>query len=369
MTSRDGLRQWGGFLWWVRGSRAAEGLTLVLALALTLLLAACSLGEASVSRSATATATPAATRTPLPQITPPLTFAQMAYDSHSGTIVLFGSQATPAPSQATWIWDGAGWHPVRTASAPDNSSRNAGSTITYDSTHNQIIFFEYVNATAQQATPQTWTFDGGNWTHHTASPVAPPLDALLADDPAGGGVVAFGGITGSISGEQPLYSSATWRWDGARWTQLHPAAAPTTDDAQFGAMITDTQAKQVVLVNQHTGEVWTWDGATWTAHQPTSAPPARDSAVLVFDGKSQSVMLLNGYIHTTGRQTGDMWQWQWKGSAWSQLSVTGTPTTLEPESVVYDAQMQALVAYVVVHSPPESQTWIWDGGGAWRELV
>jgi hypothetical protein len=190
----------------------------------------------------------------------------------------------------------------------------------------------------------------------------------LADDPAGGGVLAFGGITGFINGgKQPVFSAATWRRDGTRWTQLRPATAPTADDAQFGAMTTATHAGQVVLVNQHTGEVWTWAGATWEAHQPASAPPAHDSANLVFDGKSQSVVLVNGYLHGTGQRIGDMWQWD--GSAWIQLSVTGTPTTLEPESVVYDAQMQVLVAYVSVLSPAQSQTWIWDGGGAWRQLV
>lgn len=361
-----------GFRRFVRRSHADWGLAL--ALAPTLLLAACSLGGlggAEGKRSATVTSKVAATQTPLPQITPPHSLAQMAYDSRSGAIVLFGGVvpegAPAAASEATWVWAGAGWHEVRTASAPDNTTRNSGSTLTYDSTHDQIIFFEYVSLGAGAFMPQTWTFDGSNWTRHAVSPGAPPLTALLADDPAGGGVLAFGGITGYTNGgKQPVYSTVTWRWDGAHWTQLRPAASPAAADAQFAAMTTDTDSRQVALVNQRTGEVWTWNGTTWAAHQPTVAPPARDSAVLVFDGKSQSLVLVNGYVDTTGHPMGDMWQW--KGSAWSPLSVTGTPTSIESESVIYDAQMQALVAYVGQQSPPESQTWIWDGGSAWREL-
>ncbi|MGH2514764.1 MAG: hypothetical protein ACRDHP_03835, partial [Ktedonobacterales bacterium] len=261
------------------------------------------------------------------------------------------------------IWNGAGWHQMRTASAPDNTTRNAGSAIAYDSTHDQTVFFEYVyssSAAGPQYLPQTWTFDGANWTKHTASPVAPPLSALLADDPAGGGILAFGGITGLISGgKQPVYGTATWHWDGARWTQLQPAAAPTSDDAKYGVMTTDTHARQAILVNQHTGMVWTWDGATWTAHHPASVPPARDGAALVFDGQSQSVLLISGYDHESGQQVGVVWQWN--GNDWSQLAVTGTPATIGTEGAIYDAQMQALVAYVC-------QTWIWSGSGAWHKL-
>jgi hypothetical protein len=120
-----------------------------------------------------------------------------------------------------------------------------------------------------------------------------------------------------------------------------------------------------VLVNQRVGAVWSWDGAVWSVSRPQQIPASRNGGVLAYDGKHHVALLAGGDgTDQSGQRLDDTWGWD--GAAWRQLATSGLPGYIDPHQITYDAQQQAVVAYVVDHNqPPTSQTWLWDGS-AWQ---
>jgi hypothetical protein len=81
----------------------------------------------------------------------------------------------------------------------------------------------------------------------------------MAFDPAGGGVLLFGGDTGTNR------SNETWRWDGTVWTQLSSASTPSPRTE--AAMAADPVRNVVVLCggfdNGALHDTWEWNGTQW----------------------------------------------------------------------------------------------------------
>jgi hypothetical protein len=73
--------------------------------------------------------------------------------------------------------------------------------------------------------------------------------ASMAPDLANGTVVLFGGPVDAVNG---AYNGDTWTWDGARWTERHPAHHPSARGA--AAMAYDPATRGVVLFGVHSGD-------------------------------------------------------------------------------------------------------------------
>jgi hypothetical protein len=154
----------------------------------------------------------------------------------------------------------------------------------------------------------TWTWNGATWTqqHPATSPPARQA-AAMAYDAATGTVVLFGGFgSSSLLGD-------TWTWNGTTWTQQHPATSPRA--RQGTAMAYDAVTGAVVLFGgfnsrtspNYLGDTWTWDGTTWTKQQPAAHPSARDVAA-VADAATGTVVLFGGGS-PDGGVFGDTWTW------------------------------------------------------------
>src|SRR5712692_11901854 len=95
-------------------------------------------------------------------------------------------------------------------------------------------------------------------------------------------VVTFGGSTESM---QPKFSNETWLWRQGKWIQAHPSHSPP---ARASALIGYDPAEHiVVLVGGGSGYVgneriylsdtWAWDGADWSQQLgPAAGSPTRD---------------------------------------------------------------------------------------------
>ncbi|MHB8263095.1 MAG: hypothetical protein ACYDGY_05020, partial [Acidimicrobiales bacterium] len=140
----------------------------------------------------------------------------------------------------------------------------------------------------------------------------------------------------------------TWTWNGATWTQQHPAKSPP---ALFGgSMAYDSATRQVVLFggsssDQLLNATWAWNGATWIDRSArTAIPPARLNASMAYDSATRQVVLFGGAVSnsSSSSDTGLLNDtWTWNGSGWTeQYPGTGTsanrstsaPTLLPPTS-------------------------------------
>ena len=66
--------------------------------------------------------------------------------------------------------------------------------------------------------PNTWTWNGSNWTQITPATVpGGRVRPSLAWDPASSQLILFGGSNGGV-----VYFNDTWLWNGTTWTRLTP---------------------------------------------------------------------------------------------------------------------------------------------------
>jgi hypothetical protein len=230
----------------------------------------------------------------------------------------------------------------------------------YDVIHHRMVLYE--PAPAEGAFPQTWTWDGAEWTQENPLHMPPTrAEGAMASDPSLGGVVLVGG-TGSSD------RSDVWAWNGADWTQVAPDEGPIFGAAHsvvvspkggsllvvgnartykfeagawapygsgdlpsgsyyVGNVAYDTGATQpvgFVRFGDH-GETWTWlpgRDLSWNVLSPQCSPPARWAnafrPAMAFDDWLGEVVLFGGQ----GRND----TWTFDGQTWSPAAAGAIPT-------------------------------------------
>ena len=224
--------------------------------------------------------------------------AAMAYDAATRTVVLFGGLGRGVELADTWTWNGTTWTKQHPAVSPP---AQATSVMAYDAATRTIVLFDTTGA--------TWTWNGTTWTkqHTKVHPIA-RSEAVMAYDAATGTVVLFGGFG---NGGVTSVLGDTWTWDGKKWTQQHPAASPP--GRILAAMAYDAAIGTVVLFGGEDssdnvlGDTWTWDGTTWTQQHPATSPPARVSPAMAEDAATGTTVLFGGFTSAVG--FGDTWTW------------------------------------------------------------
>jgi hypothetical protein len=184
----------------------------------------------------------------------------------------------------------------------------------------------------------------------------------VADDIATHQIVLFGGITDN---------SATWIWDGTRWTLAQPFASPPGRIDAAAAY--DPLLRLVLLFGGHGApgtdltDTWAWDGATWHEMDKGSGTQGpRSDASMTWDPALNEMVLVAG-----GPGDSAAAAWIWNRTHWTRLQ-SGLPFPPASLSVAFDPGTHALVAVAsgqVPVPPPGSrtQTWAWDGS-AWHRI-
>ena len=116
----------------------------------------------------------------------------MAFDPVREETVLFGGyNATPQPTNETWIWDGASWSAAQPASSPPPRS---GASMSYSDALGGIVLLGGSDGTPGGHIGDTWLWNGTTWEElkfpHGPNP---RWGAALAHDTNTGKTVLFGG--------------------------------------------------------------------------------------------------------------------------------------------------------------------------------
>jgi len=206
----------------------------------------------------------------------------------------------------------------------------------------------------------TWTWDGHDWTERHPEHSPPAREgAAMAYDPGSGQVVLFGG-----SGEIGGFLNDTWTWDGSDWTEQHPEHSPPGRES--AAMAYVPGSGQVVLYGG-SGSLegtWTWDGSDWTEQHPTENPGARYLPSMAKDPASGRAVLFGGF---GGHYESLDDTWTWDGSDWTKQRPTEAPSGREDALMAYDPGSRRVVLFGGLgESGYLNDTWAW-GGGNWIE--
>ncbi len=163
----------------------------------------------------------------------------------TGAVTSAPVPAGPHVLAETWVLgqvSGADeWTRVTTSTSPPAL---VGASMTMDPRGNTVLFGGSTSAPGAAAAPRavnaTWVWNGFTWSStQIARPPEARADATMADDPAVGGVVLFGGL-----GPYGVLSD-TWVWTGTTWARPSPATPPA---ARRSAASAYDQAGNALLV-------------------------------------------------------------------------------------------------------------------------
>ncbi len=211
----------------------------------------------------------------------------MTYDAAAGAIVLFGGGVGNVPAQSlspwrffsdTWEFAQGTWTNV-TGRSTLTPPAVAAAGLAYDPAGGFDLLYggtQAPNGCAPVA--EEWEFRAGNWTDHSANLSQGPggltgiSDFGLTYDPAGTGLLFFGGVTSTASGG--CYSvSETWGFSpNGTWTNLTGSVgAPVPVNRHAFALSYDGADGYALLFGGNTFNSYTYLGDTW-AFLATATP-------------------------------------------------------------------------------------------------
>ena len=231
----------------------------------------------------------------------------------------------------------------------------------YDSARQRTIMFggwDYPNGLFN---PQTWEWDGAAWSQvATASAPSARSHCKLAFDSVRNRIVLFGGWTPGSS------FSDTWEYDGSNWLQRQPANSPSPR-ASAGLAYDPVRQVTVLFGGYLTGstsvednETWEWNGTDWTQRFPAQRPSARSDMTLCYNPITQRLLAFGG--NAAGVNFRDLWAYN--GTNWTFLSNTG-PFGDSSASLVWHPGRQR--AMLCMGEGGQLCQWTWDGAVWHRE--
>jgi hypothetical protein len=302
---------------------------------------------------------PTALHAPLPSLTP------LQPTSRS-----VGSAASsPATSDLTWS--------NLSLSQADSPPPRADANFVWDSTGGYGLLYggsyDNPNCLCIQVFNDTWKFVGGVWTNVTpSSPVGSPSarqGAIMADDPADGQVILFGGerfVT--VPSPRNVLLNDTWAWNGASWTNITPVNSPPV--GFWASMTYDAATSSVILfggentTSQYSNDTWSFHAGVWTQLLPTVLPSARHGQEMVYDATDSEIVMFGGlnstvYVNDT---------WTYGGGNWAPIAPGNHPGARVGAGLAYDSTAGTTLLYGGMPAPDDYYaTWEF-AAGLWTEF-
>ena len=130
---------------------------------------------------------------------------QMVYDAKHDRTIMFGGFVGTGEIEdgETWEWNGSRWRLIASSPAP---SGRTGHTMAFDPHSGTVLLFG--GGKGVLATNEMWSLDGDSWTKHDLVPMpGARRDAMLAWDETRRVLILAGGTP----------SSNVWEWNGTAW--------------------------------------------------------------------------------------------------------------------------------------------------------
>jgi PKD repeat protein len=222
-----------------------------------------------------------------------------------------------------------------------------------------VLLWGGTSLTTSAILNDTWLFHAGVWTElcsgssaapHCAASPSPRVGAQLAYDPGLSAVVLFGGA-------KAFYDvNDTWLFVHGAWENVSkPAAPPPGDDLPIA---TDSAGGVLLIATTSRGsETWEYGSNGWTELTSAGAPSIGDLRPMWYDPNSQDDILWDLGLGT----------WEFSAGRWTDLDLSSGPPDLGglPEGGGFDSAY----GYGFVYSPTgaDRSTWIFSGG-AWQNV-
>lgn len=218
-------------------------------------------------------------------------------------VLLFGGSNSTTVFNETWLFRGGSWTLLPEPVHPSARVSAAGA---YDPTLGQVLLFGGNNLTADFN--DSWILLGnGSWTPApTAGGPAPRTDSAMTFDPSLGEPILFGGTNFTFSGTGWVVYNDTWGFHGGTWAELPLVTTPTAREA--AGLADDPAAGSVVLFGGETttavlNDTWELGPGGWQRVATVGAPPTLFYPGLAYDPQFQVLREFGG-AHPVGSSTG-----------------------------------------------------------------
>ena len=299
----------------------------------------------------------------------------MAYDPATRTMLLFGGGSNQYPGYLgdTWSWNGITWTRLSPSASPPARSY---APIAYDAATRTVLLFggegmisggEYSGEYGGLS--DTWSWNGTTWTKLSppASPGASDFDSMAYDPATATALLYRGGCCGPLG--------QTWSWNGTTWTRLSPPASPPLSDGWSMAYDPATATVLLLLGYGHSpDQTWSWNGTTWTRLSPPASPPLSGGWSMAYDPATATVLLFGGVssqavdessertpVSATSAIAGLDGTWSWNGTTWTKLSPATSPAARFGASMAYYPGTKAMLLYGDENDWMINDTWTFSG--------
>ncbi len=219
-----------------------------------------------------------------------------------------GNALVYSPTYDSDTWQYQAGTDVWTSESPSTKpTARSGAALAYDSASGTDVLFGGIGSGGYDG--DTWQYTASTDTWTLQSPTTAPsarAGASLAYDSDTGLFVLFGGQ--GASG----YDSDTWVYNASTdvWTQQSPATSPPAR-AYAGTAGTPTE----LLIDGGASssgdlsDLWAYYGGNWVQQSPATFPSARDTPAMAYDSNDGAAVLFGGeYAYGGFAMAGDTWQ-------------------------------------------------------------
>jgi hypothetical protein len=291
------------------------------------------------------------------------------YDASLRRVVIVGGEMElrAGARDGVWSWSGTRWEPVTDSGPPLRGAAAAA----YDARRELAVFAGGAarNDSTFATVGESWVTAPAGWRRMTGADISARDHHAMVYDEDRGSVLLFGGIPGDHSTPWP---SDTWSLDADGWSRI---AGSGPEGRARASMVYDGRRHQVVLfggvgAQPSRDQPQPWFADTWILEKDAwrkvadVGPRARYAHGMAFDERAGVVLLYGGAAAHRDAPLGDMWQWD--GTRWTEISLTGTTPGYRYQPVmVYDRARGRTVLYG--GDPARTDTWEWDGK-RWSEI-
>ncbi|MBN1352672.1 hypothetical protein JXJ21_25010 [candidate division KSB1 bacterium] len=294
---------------------------------------------------------------------PERAYHDMAYDSESDRVILFGGDSGPAALRMysdTWAYDhdSKKWTNMKPSGGPA-----AGHAMTYDVESDRIILFGSSSRGTLYGS-DTWAYDfnSNNWTE--LKPAQKPPGRFghnMAYDAESDRIILFGG---SISELQPIDDTWSYDFNTNTWTEMNPPASPPP--RQYHSMAYDLESDQIILFGggDYTPEsmpeytiiyddTWAYDfnSNTWTQMMPDKYPSARVYTDMTYNEKCDCVILFGGgtgsfkEAYPSRGYGNETWQYDFNSNEWRKINIEKRPSSRKKHKLAYDSESDRIILF------------------------
>src|SRR6185312_4804107 len=171
--------------------------------------------------------------------------------------------------------------------------------------------------------------------------------------------IAFGGLGSSSSASDALNDEWAWSTSGGSWSNQNSLGLATVPSKRYEAAIDYDAAHAGVFLFGGTSsgtswltDTWKWNGSAWSQVTASgSSPSLTGPGTMAYDSILGLSILFFG---PTTPQT-----WTWNASAWTNATSTAIPTGRSGQAMVYDSTLDQTVLFGGSSSGTlQSDTWV-----------